>query len=73
MNAVILTAILSAGNSGMYSSTRMLFDMARRRHVHQNGSANLDARGVPMNALYATTAIAALMFFNNIYWRKTSI
>ena len=61
MNAVILTAILSAGNSGMYSSTRMLFDMARK------GSApklfgRLDARGVPMNALYATTAIAALCF-----------
>lgn len=61
MNAVILTAILSAGNSGMYSSTRMLFDMARK------GSAPkifglLDARGVPMNALYATTAIAALCF-----------
>lgn len=61
MNAVILTAILSAGNSGMYSSTRMLFDMARK------GSApkifgKLDARGVPMNALYATTAIAALCF-----------
>lgn len=50
MNAVILTAILSAGNSGMYSSTRMLFNMA------QNGSApkvfaKLDPRGVPMNAL----------------------
>jgi lysine-specific permease len=30
MNAVILTAILSAGNSGMYSSTRMLFDMAKK-------------------------------------------
>ena len=61
MNAVILTAILSAGNSGMYSSTRMLFDMAK------NGSApnvfsKLDTRGVPMNALYATTAIAALCF-----------
>ncbi len=61
MNAVILTAILSAGNSGMYSSTRMLFDMARK------GSAprlfgRLDPRGVPMNALYATTAIAALCF-----------
>lgn len=61
MNAVILTAILSAGNSGMYSSTRMLFDMARK------GSApkifgKLDSRGVPMNALYATTAIAALCF-----------
>ncbi len=61
MNAVILTAILSAGNSGMYSSTRMLFDMAK------NGSApklfsKLNARGVPMNALYATTVIAALCF-----------
>lgn len=61
MNAVILTAILSAGNSGMYSSTRMLWNMAK------NGSApktfaKLDVRGVPMNALYATTVIAALCF-----------
>ena len=61
MNAVILTAILSAANSGMYSSTRMLRNMAK------NGSApktfaKLDVRGVPMNALYATTAIAALCF-----------
>ena len=66
MNAVILTAILSAGNSGMYSSTRMLFDMARK------GSApkifgRLDARGVPMNALYATTAIAALCFLTTFF------
>ena len=65
MNAVILTAILSAGNSGMYSSTRMLFDMAK------NGSApkvfsKLDTRGVPMNALYATTAIAALCFLTTL-------
>ncbi|CAM9219084.1 MULTISPECIES: amino acid permease [Acinetobacter] len=66
MNAVILTAILSAGNSGMYSSTRMLFDMARK------GSApklfgRLDPRGVPMNALYATTAIAALCFLTTFF------
>lgn len=61
MNAVILTAILSAGNSGMYSSTRMLFDMARKGSAPK-AFARLDARGVPMNALYATTAIAALCF-----------
>ena len=61
MNAVILTAILSAGNSGMYSSTRMLFDMARKGSAPQI-FGQLDARGVPMNALYATTAIAALCF-----------
>jgi lysine-specific permease len=39
MNAVILTAILSAGNSGMYSSTRMLFDMAKEGRA-PNGSQN---------------------------------
>ena len=61
MNAVILTAILSAGNSGMYSSTRMLFDMAREGRAPK-WFAKLDRRGVPMNALYATTAIAALCF-----------
>lgn len=61
MNAVILTAILSAGNSGMYSSTRMLFDMAREGRAPK-WFAKLDVRGVPMNALYATTAIAALCF-----------
>lgn len=61
MNAVILTAILSAGNSGMYSSTRMLFDMARKGSAPKL-FAHLDPRGVPMNALYATTAIAALCF-----------
>ena len=61
MNAVILTAIMSAGNSGMYSSTRMLFDMAREGKAPKAFS-KLDIRGVPMNALYATTAIAALCF-----------
>lgn len=61
MNAVILSAILSAGNSGMYSSTRMLFDMAKEGRAPK-WFAKLDHRGVPMNALYATTAIAALCF-----------
>ncbi|MEK5764576.1 amino acid permease, partial [Acinetobacter junii] len=49
MNAVILTAILSAGNSGMYSSTRMLFDMAQQGRAPK-WFAKLDNRGVPMNA-----------------------
>ncbi len=29
MNAVIFTAIFSAGNSGLYSSTRMLYSLAK--------------------------------------------
>ncbi|WP_199170936.1 amino acid permease [Ottowia massiliensis] len=56
MNAVILTSILSAGNSGMYASTRMLYAMGR------SGLAwpvfgKVDARGVPMPALLATGAL----------------
>lgn len=66
MNAVILTAILSAGNSGMYSSTRMLFNMARKGSAPKM-FARLDPRGVPMNALYATTAIAALCFLTTFF------
>lgn len=66
MNAVILTAILSAGNSGMYSSTRMLFDMARKGSAPKM-FARLDPRGVPMNALYATTVIAALCFLTTFF------
>lgn len=69
MNAVILTAILSAGNSGMYSSTRMLFDMAREGRAPK-WFAKLDRRGVPMNALYATTAIAALCFLTTFIGEK---
>ena len=39
MNAVILTAVLSAGNSGMYASTRMLYTppvTVKRRVFSQN-------------------------------------
>ena len=69
MNAVILSAILSAGNSGMYSSTRMLFDMAKEGRAPKWFS-KLDSRGVPMNALYATTAVAALCFLTTFIGEK---
>ncbi|MFP1960811.1 amino acid permease [Lonsdalea quercina] len=70
MNAVILTAVLSAGNSGMYASTRMLFTLA------QEGKApaifgRLSRGGVPRNALYATTAVAALCFLTSMFGNQT--
>ncbi|POZ62917.1 amino acid permease [Chromobacterium alticapitis] len=66
MNAVILSAILSAGNSGMYASTRMLYAMSK------NGMApkmfgKLTAGGVPRNALYATTVVACLCFLTSLF------
>lgn len=70
MNAVILTAILSAGNSGMYSSTRMLYDMAHQGRAPKI-FARLDHRGVPMKALYATTLVAALCFLTTFIGEQT--
>lgn len=66
MNAVILTAVLSAGNSGMYASTRMLYTLAREGKAPKV-FARLSSGGVPRNALYATTAIAALCFLTYLF------
>lgn len=66
MNAVILTSVLSAGNSGMYASTRMLWDLAR------DGKApkflgKLDKRGVPVNALIMTSLVGTLAFTTTLF------
>lgn len=66
MNAVILTAVLSAGNSGMYASTRMLYDMARQGRAPRI-FGQLTRYGVPMVALVATTAIGALCFLTTLF------
>ncbi|MFC3339209.1 amino acid permease [Paracandidimonas soli] len=66
MNAVVLTSVLSAGNSGMYASTRMLFNLAREGKAPRI-FARLSANGVPRYALLATTLIAALCFVSSVY------
>ncbi len=66
MNAVILTAILSAGNSGMYASTRMLWYLAKQGHVPAI-FAKVNKRGVPMYALLATTLVALLAFLSSFF------
>ena len=70
MNAVILTAVLSAGNSGMYASTRMLYALATEGKAPKI-FAKLSTNGVPLNALYATTIVGALCFFTSIFGDKT--
>lgn len=70
MNAVILTAILSAGNSGMYASTRMLFTLAREGKAPKI-FGKLSKGGVPRNALYATTVVAALCFLTSMFGDQT--
>ncbi len=66
MNAVILTSILSAGNSGMYASTRMLYALALDGYAPKV-FARLTPAGVPRNALYAVTAVAMLCFLTSVF------
>ena len=65
MNAVILTAVLSAGNSGMYASARMLHNLAIEKRAPRI-FARLTKHGVPLNALLATTAVGALCFTTSL-------
>ncbi|ASN38072.1 amino acid permease [Arthrobacter sp. 7749] len=50
MNFVIITALLSAGNSGLYSCARMLFSLADEGHAPKM-FRKLTRRGVPLIAL----------------------
>ncbi|KAF1051177.1 MAG: Lysine-specific permease [Stenotrophomonas maltophilia] len=70
MNAVILSAVLSAGNSGMYASTRMLYNLATQGKAPRV-FARLSGNGVPLNALYATTAVGALCFLSSFFGKGT--
>ncbi|WP_116112953.1 amino acid permease [Austwickia chelonae] len=65
LNAVILTSILSAGNSGMFASTRMLYSLALDGKAPRF-LATTNKRGVPMAALIVTTAIGALCFLTSL-------
>ncbi len=65
MNAVILSSVLSCGNSSMYVASRMLHAMA-----HSNKApkmfGQLNHRGVPVAALCATGLFGALAFFASL-------
>jgi GABA permease len=54
MNAVVLTAVLSALNSGLYASSRMLFALTRRGDAPRS-LAVLSRRGVPVRAILLGT------------------
>ena len=54
MNAVVLTAVLSALNSGLYASSRMLFALTRRGDAPR-GLAALTRKGVPARAILLGT------------------
>lgn len=65
MNAIILTSVLSAGNSGMYASARMLMAMGQSGQAPRR-MGRVNKRGIPMNALIFTGIVAGLALLTSI-------
>src|SRR5918997_1411146 len=59
MNAVVLTAVLSCLNSGLYTASRMLFVLAARREA-PGRMLSISKRGVPLWAILASSVIGFL-------------
>jgi GABA permease len=59
MNAVVLTAVLSCLNSGMYTASRMLFVLAARREAPMQ-LVSVTKRGVPAVAILASSIVGFL-------------
>jgi len=56
MNAVVVTAVLSCLNSGIYTGSRMLFALSRRGYASKR-LVEVNARGVPVKAILLTVSI----------------
>ena len=66
MNAVILTSVLSAANSGMYASTRMLYSLSKQGYAPKT-FGRVNGRGIPVMALLGTTVIGLLTFLSSMF------
>jgi len=70
MNAVILTSVLSCGNSGMYASTRMLYSLAVEGKAPKI-FRRVNKRGVPVPALIITAVIGMAAFLGSMVGEGT--
>jgi GABA permease len=59
MNAIVVTAVLSCLNSGIYTASRMLFALARRGDAPR-ALLEVNARGVPVKAILQSVTIGFL-------------
>ncbi|NWF29093.1 amino acid permease [Streptomyces sp. PKU-EA00015] len=70
MNVIILTAVLSCLNSGLYTASRMAFSLGQRGDAPAT-FARTNARGVPMAAIVSSVAFGFLAVFFNYKWPDT--
>jgi GABA permease len=65
MNAIVLTAVLSCLNSGLYVASRMNFALARHGDAPQ-WMVQLNSRGVPARAIVIATSVGFLSVIANV-------
>ena len=65
MNAVILTSVISCGNSGLYVASRMLYSLSKEGKAPKFLS-KVNKHGVPTNALYITALVACSAFLASL-------
>ncbi|MDQ0197964.1 amino acid permease [Neobacillus ginsengisoli] len=66
MNAVLLTSVLSAANSAMYASSRMLWALAKEGKAPRI-FARLNQKGIPMLALCTTATLGLASFLASLF------
>jgi arginine/ornithine permease len=70
MNFVIITAVLSVANSGLYATSRVLWSMSSQGMVSPTFS-KLSKKGVPINSLIASMAIGCLSLLCGVFAEDT--
>ncbi|WP_194409292.1 amino acid permease [Microbacterium cremeum] len=70
MNFVIITALLSAGNSGLFSCARMLFSLAEEGHAPRV-LQRLTRRGIPLVALSVSLALGLVSLISSVIAPQT--
>ncbi|EFL32809.1 GABA permease [Streptomyces viridochromogenes DSM 40736] len=70
MNFIVLTAVLSCLNSGLYTASRMAFSLGQRGDAPRS-FVRTNARGVPQVAILASVAFGFVAVAFNYLWPDT--
>ncbi|MEV4329415.1 amino acid permease [Streptomyces sp. NPDC049597] len=70
MNVIVLTAVLSCLNSGLYTASRMAFSLGERGDAPKS-FAKVNAKGVPTAAILGSVVFGFVAVFFNYMWKDT--
>ncbi|MGW2230780.1 amino acid permease [Streptomyces formicae] len=70
MNVIVLTAVLSCLNSGLYTASRMAFSLGQRGDAPR-AFARTNSRGVPQAAILGSVVFGFVAVWFNYQWKDT--